>query len=544
MSLNIEVLPRIPAKVTGTDGITVAKSNGSMVIGFDYATSGFGAELAQSVSSANTSATGAATSETNAAASATSASSSAAAAQAAAGSLVIASQAEAQAGTVNNKGMSPLGTAQSIAARSAYHNIAEATAATVPADRDYIQTLGMDSSGIETTATWKQVASVPSHGAFIQDQAGTGRIFEIWIPYQPPNIMQFGGSVYAAADNTPALLKMLKYCQAKGLKWCQIPGTTLTFKTWPGELGQYGDICIEGAGRDKTTLRRAYNEATDLQGFFHYTQGRPKFSGMTLVPDSTTAGGCALAFSATSTTQPDVVSIEDVRITSGTPTGWKYGLSIDGSLKTTPAIGVRNTNIDYLEIFGCQVATARIVCAHLLTWHGGSSIADTGTGAASGGMIFLGTSAVPCDLVTLDMTTIAGDLTLGDYVTASKFGFGYVGGAINNTVNVTDVLTMGRVETGVQSNWVDSLHIDSKRNNGTDGTWTWRDLGNGERELFRSASLTATPTDFNFPVGFGSLGVAYYGFSDKPATVTAATGKVTASATSNITAMIGARGRV
>lgn len=87
MSLNIEVLPRIPARVFGENGITVAKSNGALTLGFDYDNSGFGAELQQAVSVSTANATQTDSDKTAADASATAAAASAAAAADSAASL-------------------------------------------------------------------------------------------------------------------------------------------------------------------------------------------------------------------------------------------------------------------------------------------------------------------------------------------------------------------------------------------------------------------------------------------------------------------------
>lgn len=118
MTIRARVKPSWPILVAGEGGVTVAQSKGRAVIGFDYENSELGSELAQAVSSATTQAGNAQTSATAAAASAVDAAT-------AAGSLTYASQAEAEAGTVTDKAMSPLRTVQAIAANVADQSTAE-----------------------------------------------------------------------------------------------------------------------------------------------------------------------------------------------------------------------------------------------------------------------------------------------------------------------------------------------------------------------------------------------------------------------------------
>lgn len=535
MSINIEVLPRIPARVTGTDGITIAKSNGSMVVGFDYATSGFGAELQQAVDTAN----GAAT---TAAASSAAATSSAADAAAAAGALTIATQPEAEEGVINDRGMSPLRVSQNVNIRAPYKTVADATASTIPSDRDWVKTLGMDALGNEAPSLWTETNTAPTDGACFTDAGG--RIFDIFVKATPPNLMQFGGSYYATDDNTAALQKMLSVCKRQNLQWCQIPPGDFIFGSWPGDLGDY-NVFIEGAGRDRTKLYRGYNEGIDDRGLLHFSNGRVKLSGMTILPKSGNTGGSAITLYTTDTTQVDTATLEDIRITSGTVDGWRIGLNIDGQYKTTGAVGVRNTNIDYLEIFGCELYAARIISCTLLSWMGGFTSSNVGTGeVASGDILIGGISSVPAHYFNLNLAAIVGDLLLQDYAQVGTITCPHFGGDIINTANVSTVMTIGNVSGIVQTNWQNSQHVNMIRNNSTDGTWTWRDLGNNEYEIWRSASLTTSSQDFNFPAGF-TVGVVLHTFFAPLTTIkvglSAITTKMTAVADASGTCIIGAR---
>lgn len=88
MTIHARFLPKYPKRISVTDGLTKNEANGIITLGFDYANSEVGVELAQTLASVEAYDASAEAHDTAAAASATSAATSAAEATAAAGAIV------------------------------------------------------------------------------------------------------------------------------------------------------------------------------------------------------------------------------------------------------------------------------------------------------------------------------------------------------------------------------------------------------------------------------------------------------------------------
>jgi hypothetical protein len=440
-------------------------------------------------------------------ASATSAATSATEAAASASTLTFASQAEAEAGTVDGKGMSPLLTTQAMTAGGPFDTHADVGLVNVPGRIKTIRTLGRDSvsDGIETR--WDEVFAVPSHNTYLQDAGG--RVFSIIT--RRPDAYQFGADTTQANwnKNVDALQRGLAYCTERGLSTFEWPNGTFGFPAHPGNISDLGpQVHIKAAGQEATTFYRNYNEVVESRGLFNWTFGMPRLSDCTIIANTATAGGAAIGMNAVPGVQgPGYAIIERVRITAGPVNGWRYGIFCDGQLDNTDPRGNREIFFNDVDIFGCEVAAARLVCVTNLRWRGFVT-QFAGEGPASADIQIVGLDwNNPSHAIRIDLSNCDGNLIIGDYVSFSFLSSG-TWQNINNTVNNIGNTVIGNCAGVVQQNWdqATNRHINSGFVFGSNATGDFAQIGDSHlvAQMFKPALATTFGSVKTFPRAFGS----------------------------------------
>lgn len=373
MALAIEVLPRIPAKVTGTDGITVAKRNGSMVVGFDYQASGFGAELQQAIDASSGSATSAATAQAAAEAAQ-------AAAEAAAGSLTFATEQQAQEGAVGDHGMSPLLVQQSKLGVQTADSLAAADTVNIATITNVLMVHGNTDPGDGPPAPYVSRLSEPSHsgktyinGKWYELERHDGVYLE---DFGGVNASNGYGTVTSGVDNSSALADAIDYCFKKRRAVVRINSGV-----WPCSEGGFEipvGISLQGHGFSSSlpggsVLQANYNEATSTNPFLAWTGAGAAYNGtgggiqnLTVQKGAAKTGGALIKITgADDTMRPGYMVFQNVKV-SGTNQGADCDIGIihDGSnLTTTNTNGIRDVAYSNVWVDGWKVIGAQLINA-------------------------------------------------------------------------------------------------------------------------------------------------------------------------------------
>lgn len=237
---------------------------------------------------------------------------------------------------------------------------------------------------------------------------------------------------------------------ASGSRRLHIPAGIYYLNTQPAAIAS--SLEIYGDGLNSTVLIRNYN-GTANQGMIRLTPGASGFQLRRLAIDaaSGTTTGCAISIVADASTSIDGTVFEDLWIsTFGTDT-WTSCIHIDGTLKITGAVGIRDTSWRNVHVFGASLRAVTLTGVVGFNWTSGGCYTAGGTGTVS--ILVDGTASIDSQYVQIALPTIQGGFTTGyaTYVDVTS----PVIGAIDNTGNSDYVRINGSVPS-FASNWTNS----------------------------------------------------------------------------------------
>ena len=241
---------------------------------------------------------------------------------------------------------------------------------------------------------------------------------------------------------------------ASGSKRLHISAGVYYLNTQPASIA--ASLEIYGDGLNSTVLIRNYN-GTAAQGLIRLVPGASGFQLRRLAIDaaSGTSGGHAISAVADATTSIDGVVFEDLWIsTFGTDT-WSTCIHIDGTLKITGAVGIREMAWRNVNVFGAALRSVTLTGVVDFSWQGGGIYTAGGTGVGS--ILIDGTASIDSTYVSIDVPSIQGKVTTGyaTYVNVRA----PVMGAVENNGNSDYVSIQGSVPS-YQSNWTNSgVHL-------------------------------------------------------------------------------------
>lgn len=253
-------------------------------------------------------------------------------------------------------------------------------------------------------------------------------------------------------DNTPNFNAVLNYCESEDFPGVYLPRASFFFKSKPTTIDF--PLNIRGAGRQTTSLVRAYDEADTTLGLLTFSgnfAGEGTKERFTVIPAHTTTGGHAISYLATSSTNPQNVRLSDIVLTHLTSLGGTWhsdrALYMDGTPKITGSLGIRDTCLENVTVFG-KAYFAGLVG---LTWEGGLVLG----GGASAGLIELsGVSAVVSQYININIGSVDGFAFTG-YVSYATIDVGIIGSSgVTNVANTTFVhISAGGCTGTVEENW-------------------------------------------------------------------------------------------
>ena len=272
------------------------------------------------------------------------------------------------------------------------------------------------------------------------------------------SVKDFGAVGDGSTDNTPAFNALLAAAAASSLTSLTVyfPSGTYYFNSQPNDISVKLKIVGDGVGA--TLLYRNFNGLTDADGLFNFTAGANGSSvdNLGIISATGTSGGCLISLVATASGAPDFCRFSNLYLTSNNSDNWK--IYIDGTLRTSSPIGVRDTFITNCSIFGG--ATGGIYAKDAVALHisdtdtfpaGGTSGKITIAGSGGGGNLsyyvkITGSSINGLDLSNVNQVFVSAALISANIVNASS---------------ATDCLVFARCGSTIQSNWTNGLFIDS-----------------------------------------------------------------------------------
>ena len=255
----------------------------------------------------------------------------------------------------------------------------------------------------------------------------------------------------SGVDCAPAFDLAIAAAIASGILTVYIPAGNYYFNTQPASITSA--VRLVGDGLNSTVLIRNYNGSAGV-GMINLAPGSSGAAIYSMAIDaaSGTSGGHAIAATASAGAAVDGIVMEDLWIsTFGTDT-WVSGIHIDGTLRATGAVGVRETSLRNVNVFGAAMRAVTLLSVVNFSWHGGGMYTAGGTGAGS--ILIDGTASVDSTYVVVDVPTIQGTVTTG-YATYVNIRATVIGGAIDNNGN-SDYVTIDARVPSYAMNWTNS----------------------------------------------------------------------------------------
>lgn len=257
-------------------------------------------------------------------------------------------------------------------------------------------------------------------------------------------------------------------------------------------------VHIRGDGIFNTQIYRNFSPASDSQGLFNIspTADGASVNDLAVYGVSGTSGGCLISVLADASDNPGATSLRNLWLSTTGSDTQKYGIYIDGSLKTSGAVGVRDTAFSDIWVFGGVNGSVFLKSVVNFNWHGGSAFTSGGT---NGEIVISGTAGVGSSDITISLSHAEGfDLDRLRYATITV---GRNSGDIVNTSNVSEVTVVAGLLDGTnQANWTKSQTIEPGRitfpaaQNASTGANTLDDYEEG---TWTPAMTFATPGDFS-----------------------------------------------
>lgn len=255
---------------------------------------------------------------------------------------------------------------------------------------------------------------------------------------------------------------------------------------------------IVGAGVFATQIERNFSPASDSQGLFNIsdTGEGASLESLSLFSETGTTGGCLVSILASASNTPSACLIKDAWLSTRDTDTHKYALYVDGSLKDSGAVGVREMRMTNVSIFGGTSGAVFLKSVVGFGWYGGGSRPAGGT---SGAVVIDGTAGVPSNYVDIHVPFI-GAVTL-DKLRFGNFDVAYMVGNLTNTSDTSEVnFVAGLLDGTAETDWVKSLLIESGRvrfsatQNASSNVNTLDDYEEG---TFQPAITFATPGDLS-----------------------------------------------
>jgi len=253
-------------------------------------------------------------------------------------------------------------------------------------------------------------------------------------------------------DNTAAFNALIAAIPANSQSPVSVyfPSGSYYFNSQPNNISQ--GIRFFGDGVARTLLYRNFSP-TGNDGLFNFRQGAngSSISNLGIVSTSGTSGGCLISLVASSSGAPDFCRFNDLYLTSANSDNYK--IFIDGSARTTGAIGVRDTFISNSSIFGGATGSVYAKGAIAL------SMTNTDTfpaGGTSGKIVMTGDATVNSYYFQCDGGVIDG-FSL-DNLQYAHIHASVITGNITNASTASNVMVHSTATGTVQSNWVSSIY--------------------------------------------------------------------------------------
>lgn len=333
--------------------------------------------------------------------------------------------------------------------------------------------------GVVTVKIGSTVAiGTPGSGTVTDSSIASGtklynRIHDIF------DLRDYGGVNDGVSDNTHALNAAIVAAGAVNGS-IYIPGGNWAFKSKPNDITQ--QLGIFGDGLNSTVLLRDYVEAGVSTGFFNINGvSGISIRGLAIDATSTSSGGSLINALSSATIAGSIV-LEDLWLSTLGSNNLNYILVIDGSAKTTGALGFRDSALRNVHVFGANNISCSLKSVDGLSWYGGGIYAAGSTGAGSGELQITGVSGVSSNNVIVDIYT-ASNISL-DTCNNIDLRIPAFSGTISNASSATTCSFRGGTPGTVMNNWTGSLYDCQGPGYSQGGTQQFNTLHNGRWENF------------------------------------------------------------
>lgn len=168
------------------------------------------------------------------------------------------------------------------------------------------------------------------------------------------DIRDYGGST--AVDNSGPLNAAMQACLAQGVKRLYVPSGLWNFDSAPNDVP---GISIYGDSMSSTKLQ--LNANGDFFSFFGTGAMGGGLESLALVKGAGFSGGSGIRMVSNNSASPDYADFRSVDVTGAAGTGvWDYGLSIDGTQRTTIQ-GSRDIKFTNVNLFAGTLGAANLM---------------------------------------------------------------------------------------------------------------------------------------------------------------------------------------
>lgn len=279
----------------------------------------------------------------------------------------------------------------------------------------------------------------------------------IYASISPSDVLygqNFGITANGTTDDTAAFNAFMAACKAAGRKG-ELPRGTIRLASKPNDIDFAWDI--GGKGYTTTVIIRDYN-GSGHTGCLALVPGAngTRIHDLSIQSSSGKTAGSMISGVSSSSDAISGITLENLWLTTQGSDTQTSTICLDGTARTSGAIGIRDIYLTNVHCFGSNGYSARLLSCVGLVWNGGGVYAAGGTAASSGGLEIGGVGSVKTSNLSIEFTGCNGmnltncyDCQIISPITGAISGY-----SVNNANTCSYTCVYGHMSGTVAGNWL------------------------------------------------------------------------------------------